>query len=88
MSGKQPDIYSSALRSLLGTGNKGPIKSHFTDCEISPTEDDVSIMGKPKRGEYRLLTLEALFIKVLAPVFNTKDEYSSRTLIANYILVF
>ena len=61
-------------------GNKGPLKSHFTECGINPTEDDVSILGKPKRGEYRLLTLEALFIKDLAPVLNTKDEYRSRTL--------
>ena len=63
-------------------GNKGPLKlkSHFTECGISATEDDVSILGKPKRGEYRLLTLEALFIKELAPVLNTKDEYRSRTL--------
>ena len=31
------------------------IKSHFTVCGISPRDDDISILGKPKRGEYRLL---------------------------------
>ena len=61
-------------------GNKGPIKSHFANCGISPTDDDIVILGKPKRGEYRLLTLEALFIKECAPVLNKKDEYRSRTL--------
>ena len=29
---------------------------------------------------YCFLTLEALFIKEIAPVLNTKDEYRSRTL--------
>ena len=37
MSGKQPDIYNSTLGSMLGVGNKGPLKSHFTDSGISPT---------------------------------------------------
>ena len=37
-------------------------------------------MGKTSWGDGRLLTLEALFIKQLAPILKTKDEYRSRTL--------
>ena len=61
-------------------GNKGPIKTHFSECGISPTENDISILGKPRGGDYRLLTLEALFIKEFSPVLNRKDEFRSRTL--------
>ena len=61
-------------------GNKGPIKTHFIECDISPTEKDISILGKSWGGENRLLTLEALFIKEINPILNTKDEYKSRTL--------
>ena len=61
-------------------GNKGPLRSHFETCAITPTEDNVSIIGRTSRGDGRLLTLEALFIKELTPVLNTKDEYRSRTL--------
>ena len=61
-------------------GNKGPVKTHFENCAITPTHDVISILGSMDRGEGRLLTLEALFIKEIAPVLNTKDEYRSRTL--------
>ena len=61
-------------------GNKGPIKTHFSECGITPTENNISILGKPRGGDYRLLTLEALFIKEFSPVLNTKDEFRSRTL--------
>ena len=61
-------------------GNKGPIKSHFENCAITPTDDNVSILGRMDKGDGRLLTLEALYIKEIAPVLNTKDEYRSRTL--------
>ena len=61
-------------------GNKGPLRSHFETCAITPTEDNISIIGRTSRGDGRLLTLEALFIKELTPVLNTKDEYRSRTL--------
>ena len=61
-------------------GNKGPIKTNFSECGISPTESDISLLGKPIGGDYRLLTLEALFIKEFSPVLNTKDEFRSRTL--------
>ena len=61
-------------------GNKGPMKIHFENCSITPTGDMISILGRMDRGDGRLLTLEALFIKEIAPVLNTKDEYRSRTL--------
>ena len=61
-------------------GNKGPMKSHFESCGITPTDDIISIIGRTDGGDGRLLTLEALFIKERAPVLNTKDEYRSRTL--------
>ena len=61
-------------------GNKGPIKSHFETCSITPDNNLISVLGRSFKGESRLLTLEALFIKEFAPVLNTKDEYRSRTL--------
>ena len=61
-------------------GNTGPMKTHFENCAITPTDDIVSILGRTDGGDGRLLTLEALYIKKLAPVLNTKDEYRSRTL--------
>ena len=54
--------------------NKWPIISDFTNCGINLIEGDISILRKLKRREYRLLTLEALFIKELAPVIKTKNE--------------
>ena len=39
-------------------GNKGPVKTHFENCAITPTHDVVSILGSMDRGEGRLLTLE------------------------------
>ena len=61
-------------------GNKGPMKTHFENCAVTPTDDVISIIGSTSRSDARLLTLEALYIKELAPVLNTKDEYRSRTL--------
>ena len=61
-------------------GNKGPLKTNFDSCAITPTENNVSIIDRTNRGDGRLLTLEALFIKELTPVLNTKDEYRSMTL--------
>ena len=61
-------------------GNKGPVKTHFENCAITPTHDVISILGSMDRGDGCLLTLEALFIKEIAPVLNTKDDYRRRTL--------
>ena len=70
--------FAAALREHIG--NKGPIKSHFETCSITPDNNLISVLGRSFKGESRLLTLEALFIKEFAPVLNTKDEYRSRTL--------
>ena len=59
-------------------GKLGIIKKHCEDCDISPSNDMIKILGRAK-GE-RLLTLEALFILSIQPSLNTKDEYRSRTL--------
>ena len=61
------------------TGNKGPVKSHLDDCGITPNSDIIQIIGKANTP-YRLLTLEALFIKEFKPSLNKKDEFKSRTL--------
>ena len=60
-------------------GNKGPMKSHFESCGITPTDDIIYIICSTD-GVMDTSTLEALFIKERAPVLNTKDEYRSRTL--------
>ena len=60
-------------------GNKGPVKSHFEICNLAPNENVISILSRNNNSEH-LLTLEALFIKEIDPVINTKDEYRSRTL--------
>ena len=61
-------------------GNKGPVKSHFDSCNVTPNNDLISVLSRTHKGESRLLTLEALFIKEIIPVINTKDEFKSRTL--------
>ena len=61
-------------------GNKGPVKSHFDSCNVTPNNDVISVLSRTHKGESRLLTLEALFIKEIIPVINTKDEFKSRTL--------
>ena len=61
------------------TGNKGPVKTHFENCGITPDCTVVKIIGRANSLP-RLLTLEALFIKEITPVLNTKDEYRSRSL--------
>ena len=60
------------------TGKKGLIRQHFSGCGITPTDNDIEIIGT-ERG-YKLLTLEALFIAEIKPELNTKDEYRSRQL--------
>ena len=58
----------------------GPMKSNLSQCSTTITEEDVDILKKSLRGEYYLLTLEALHIRELKPQINTKDEYKSREL--------
>ena len=57
---------------------RGLLRKHFDNCQITPSFDLVSILGRAK-GE-KLLTLEALFITEIRPELNTKDEYRSREL--------
>ena len=59
--------------------SSGPVRDHFKNCNIALLMDNVSIMMSA-RNMYQLLTLEALAIKALKPLLNTKDEYRSRTL--------
>ena len=42
------------------------MKTHFENCTTTPTDDMISILGRMDRGDGRLLTLEALFIKEIA----------------------
>ena len=56
-------------------GSSGLLKSHFHDCNISPSFEMVKILGKQKFD--KLLTLEALFISQIKPALNTKDEFKS-----------
>ena len=59
--------------------NKGSVKSDFELCSITPNEDVISILGRKDQTDCRL-TLDVLFIKEIAPVLNTKDEFRSKTL--------
>ena len=52
----------------------------MTKCETDWSEKDVSVLSATSQGEIHLLTLEALWIREIKPVINTKDEYRSREL--------
>ena len=60
-------------------GNKGPVKSHFDTCNITPGAGMIKIIGRASSLP-RLLTLETLLIKQIKPELNTKDEFRSREL--------
>ena len=55
-------------------GNKGRMKTQFEDCAVTPNDDILFILGRSSGGDSRLLPLEALFIKELAPVFNSRTS--------------
>ena len=57
-----------------------PAESHFRACDVVLIMDDVSIIATYNKSVYKLMTLEALFIRSLKPPLNKKDEYKSRTL--------
>ena len=61
------------------TGKLVPMNSHFDVYDGTPDESMVNILGKANSLP-KLLTLEALFIKELKPLLNTKDEFRSREL--------
>ena len=60
--------------------NKGPVKAHFSSCQVPFSLEDISILSSTIKSEEHLLTLEALYIKELSPVLNTQETYKSRTL--------
>ena len=51
----------------------GPMKQHLELCDTTLSEINVDILHSSARGEARLLTLEALFIRELKSTINTKD---------------
>ena len=57
-----------------------PVGNHFIACGVELTMNDIEIIATPKRSNYQLLTLEALFIDEIKPIINSKDEYRSRKL--------
>ena len=52
----------------------GPMKSHAQNCKEKLTEDNISI-EKEVRERNKLSTYEALYIKIIKPEINTKDEF-------------
>ena len=59
---------------------KGPVKTHFSECNILLEIDMVEILACSQKSEQHRLTLEALFIREIKPSLNTKDEYKNREL--------
>ena len=57
---------------------RGLLRKHFDECNVDPSFDAVSVLGKASNE--KLLTLEALFIKEIKPQLNTRDEFRSREL--------
>ena len=55
------------------------VGSHFLQCGIKLTLDDVKILATSQTLKH-LIILEAIFINDTKPVLNTKDEYKSHTL--------
>ena len=53
---------------------------HFEKCNCLPTMEEMRILTTSSM-EYKLLVLEALFIKDIKPRINVKDEWKSHTLI-------
>ena len=52
-----------------------PVGNHFFACGVELTMNDVEIIATPKRSNYQLMTLEALFIDKIKPIINSKDEW-------------
>ena len=63
-----------------------PFVKHFRDSSIKFTEEDIEILASTSNGERCLMTLEALWMRDLELVIDTKDEYS-RTLNINIWLL-
>ena len=69
-----PNSVHTSIASITGT----------LDCDVTPTDHIVSILGRSSWGDSGLLSFEALFIKELDPLLNMKDEYRSKTLILKF----
>ena len=59
---------------------KGPVKTHFSECNMPLEIDMVEILASSQKSEQHRLTLEALYIREIKPSLNTKDEYRNREL--------
>ena len=56
------------------------VAKHLRNCQATMTCADTEILAATRRGQIYLMTLEAIWIRKLAPKINTKDEYRSREL--------
>ena len=59
----------------------GPVGTHFKECGVELSMDNVSILYTTSRSTFYLMALEALMINEHKPSTNTKDEYRSRALV-------
>ena len=62
----------------------GPIKEHGQECDTNDDEfvpkENFEILNRTNRGMLVLSILEALHIREIKPILNTRDEYRGRTL--------
>ena len=63
------------------SSRKGPVKDHFIKCEKDIDNDCVKILDSTTKSDSYLLTLEALWIRDIKPLINSKDEFKNRELI-------
>ena len=61
-------------------GKSKPVRRHFEACECEFTMDDVEIIKSTSKSVYHLMTLEALLIRSIKPIINTRNEYKRITL--------
>ncbi len=62
------------------TKKSQPIAKHAKHCKEMVSGENFEILASSSRSKDYLVTLEALWIKELAPKINTKDEWKSREL--------
>ena len=81
-------------RSREHINNEGPVKSHLEKCNIVLKEDEekslfinenVKVLMQCTKEE-KLLTYEALFIKEIKPLINTREEIKSRKLHIKWVV--
>ena len=63
----------------------GPVKEHIDRCDTDLSEEDIEIKME-LMNKNKLLTYEALFIKQIQPVINTKEEYKSKKLTIKWVV--